>query len=87
MKITGINITSTIEETLYIGDDPNSRQIYDTMSKYEYTLTVEEETPLKYTATNKIEVPANLVEELEIFMEEFAVKCKKEYIAMQGLLY
>lgn len=87
MKITGINITGTTKETIYIGNDHNLREIYDTTVRNEYTLSIEEETPLKYTVTNKIEVPSNLVEELETFMEEFTVKCKKEYIAMQGLLY
>lgn len=87
MKIIGINTTGSTRETLYIGNDSASRQVYDTSIRNEYTLTIEEETPLKYTAKNKIELPSNLVDELDAFMEEFAVKCKKEYIAMQGLLY
>lgn len=87
MKITGINITGTKKDMLYIGDDAKSRKVYEADTRDEYTLTIEEETPLKYTTRNKIEVPSNLVEELEVFMEEFAVKCKKEYVAMQGLLY
>lgn len=87
MKITGINITGTTKEIIYIGSDPDSRKIHDTVVRNEYTLSIEEETPLKYTTRNKIEVPSNLVEELEIFMEEFTIKCKREYLAMQGLLY
>lgn len=87
MKITGINITGTTQVKVQVGTDNNSRPVYGMENGNEYTLTIEEETPLKYTTKNKIEVPVNLVDELETFIEEFTAKCKKEYVAMQGLLY
>lgn len=87
MKITGIKKNGFTR----VGLPAFNRDgfiMQDAAIRNKYILTIEEDTPLGFVAENEIDAPSDLIDELDAFMEQFSIKCEKEYERMKiGVLY